>query len=247
MFANASRMARSLGAGFLELVYPSICWVCQRQNVSLQDGICPSCEQRLTFDPHVTCPRCSSTVGPHVPLGSGCVHCRDESFAFDQALRLAPYEGLLRETILRMKAPAGRDLAEAVGALWARHVRDRLSGLGANVITPVPLHWTRRWRRGFNSSEVVARALADALGVPCRPGLLRRVRRTPPQTRQSPAQRRVNVHNAFEAPARLDLRGQTVLLVDDVLTTGSTAHEAARALRPAKPARIVVAVLAHGR
>jgi ComF family protein len=247
MLTGALHLARTLRDGLLQLVYPNICWICQDRHVELREGVCGTCTQRLTSDPHSTCPRCSSTVGAFVPLADGCANCRDEGYAFQAAVRLGPYEDLLRETILRMKSPAGRDLAEIVGTLWAQHVGERVRALGPTLVVPVPLHWSRHWRRGFNPSALLAHALAETLGLPCRPRLLRRCRRTAPQTRQSPAQRRLNVHNAFRAPTRLDLRGQTVLLVDDVLTTGATAHESARALRTAQPDRIIVAVLAHGR
>ena len=112
---------------------------------------------------------------------------------------------------------------------------------------PVPLHWWRRWTRGYNQSESLGRALAARLGLPCQGRWLRRVRNTPRQVDQSAAARRENVRNAFVAQGRPDLRGKTVLLVDDVLTTGSTANEAASALRKAGAGRIVVAVLAHSR
>lgn len=239
--------ARTLCDGLLQLVYPNICWVCQQRQAELRGGICPACEQLLTHDPHAVCPRCSSTVGPFANLDVGCANCKDESFAFDQAVRLGPYEGSLRAAILRMKQTGGADFAEVIGLLWARHAEEKLRDLHPTVVIPVPLHWTRRWRRGFNQSEILAGALAHKLGIPCRLWWLRRTHRTAPQTRQTPAQRRSNVHNAFAIRRGLDLSGQSVLLVDDVLTTGATAHEAARALRGANSERIVVAVLAHGR
>jgi ComF family protein len=201
----------------------------------------------LTHDPLPTCPRCSSTVGPYSNAENGCGNCRTAGFAFDQAFRLGPYEGLLRDAILRMKNPAGYELAEAIGEIWAHFADVRLREVRADAVVPVPLHWTRRWRRGFNQSELLATALAKELGVPCHPAWLVRTRRTRPQTQQTPAQRRHNVQGAFRAAANLNLRGKTVLLVDDVLTTGATVHEAARALRRGQPARIVAAVLAHGR
>ena len=239
--------ARTLGDGLLQLVYPNICWICQQRQAEPRDGVCAGCELALSHDPFPTCPRCCSTVGPYVNLSQGCANCKDESYAFDQAVRLGPYDNLLRTTILLMKTPGGADLTEVVGALWARHAATRLSDTHLDAVVPVPLHWTRRWRRGFNQSEVLARALAKELGVRCHPSWLRRTHRTAPQTRQTPAQRRSNVHNAFQARPGLNLADQAVLLVDDVLTTGATAHEAARALRQARPARILVAVLAHGR
>jgi ComF family protein len=110
---------------------------------------------------------------------------------------------------------------------------------------PVPLHWWRRWRRGYNQSESLARGLVRRLRLSCRVDVLCRRKNTPRQVQQTPAQRRENVRKAFHARPDPTIRGKTVLLVDDVLTTGSTASEAARALRTAGAARVFVAVLAH--
>jgi len=243
-FLQSVRMLRD---GFLQLVYPNVCWVCEQLRAELAQGICPGCAEALVHDPHPACPRCAGSVGPFVNLEDGCPHCRGENFAFDETVRVGPYQGVLRATILRMKSRAGADLTEVIGALWARHAQMRLRDLRPHVVAPVPLHWTRRWRRGFNQSELLASALAGAVGAPCRNGMLRRTRPTPPQTQQTPAERRTNVRNAFRTPAGLALTGQTVLLVDDVLTTGATAHEAARALRQAGAGKIIVAVLAAHR
>jgi predicted amidophosphoribosyltransferase len=110
----------------------------------------------------------------------------------------------------------------------------------------VPLHWWRRWRRGYNQSEALARRVARTLSSTCRPQALRRVRNTGPQTAQTLAGRRANVRGAFRARRGVEVGGKTILLVDDVLTTGSTCHEAARALCAAGAGRVVVAVLAVG-
>jgi ComF family protein len=166
-------------------------------------------------------------------------------FFFDGVLRLGPYEGLLREVIPRLKHWAGEGLAEALGALWAAHSEAALRELAAGLVIPVPLHWVRRLARGYNQSEALARELAARLHLPCRPGWLRRIRATPKQTEQTPSRRRTNVRGAFRVSVRAAFTGQTVLLVDDVLTTGSTASEAARALRRAGARRVVVAVLAR--
>jgi ComF family protein len=183
-------------------------------------------------------------VGPFAAVDRGCPRCRDSVFHFESVCRLAPYDGLLRELILRMKHAAGEGLAEDLGDLWAAHSAERLKRLNADVVVPVPLHWWRRLTRGYNQSETLARALAGGLGLPCEPRWLRRIRATPKQTLQTPAGRWANVRGVFAA--RPAVRGRTVLLVDDILTTGGTASEAARALRAAGAARVVVAVLAHG-
>jgi ComF family protein len=114
-----------------------------------------------------------------------------------------------------------------------------------HCVIPVPLHWRRRWQRGYNQAEALARALAGACGFPCRSHWLARVRHTPAQHLLSPSARRANVQGAFHARKRPELAGATVLLVDDVLTTGTTCSEAARALRDAGVRKVIVAVVAR--
>jgi ComF family protein len=248
MLLKTWSVIREAGGGLLQLVYPPVCWACLRIRDRLDHGICAPCRQQLTTDPFPTCPHCCSTVGPYVALDNGCSHCRTEAHAFDRSFRMGPYDGALRDSILRMKQRTGEPLAEAVGAMWARHMQPRVAECKPDVVVPVPLHWSRRWRRGFNQSAVLAEALAGALGIPCRPRWLRRVRPTPKQTAQeSPAARRDNVRGAFAAGRAATLADKTVLLVDDVMTSVATASEAAKALRPLKPKHIIVAVLAHGK
>jgi ComF family protein len=184
-------------------------------------------------------------------LPGDCPTCRSLSFPFEKALRLGPYkdkdgrETLLAHAILRLKHASGEGLAEALGLLWAAHAEPHLRAIGATVVVPVPLHWRRHWQRGYNQSEALARTLAGRLGIACRPRWLRRIRNTPHQAWQSPAARAANVKDAFRTAPRVSLTGHSVLLVDDVMTTGCTSSEAARALRQAGAARVVVAVLAR--
>jgi ComF family protein len=149
------------------------------------------------------------------------------------------------DAVLKLKHHDGEGLAELLGKLWVGRDEQRFRSFGVDVVVPVPLHWFRRWRRGHNQSAAIARGLASCLQIPCFPSWLRRLRNTPAQTTQSPAGRRENVRGAFRARRRARLKGKSVLLVDDVMTTGATANEAARALRAAGATRVTVAVLAR--
>jgi ComF family protein len=237
---------RTLLQGLLHLLYPGACHACQTPLPPGAGPFCPACRTALTVDPHPRCPRCAGNVGPFAHVADGCPDCRGASFHFDHVVRLGPYaEGhVLRDVVLRLKRASGEPLAERIGELWGECAGAKLRALGADVVVPVPLYWWRRWRRGYNQSEAVARPLAVRLGLPCDPSCLRRVRNTPDQKGQSRAARLDNVRDAFRARGRA-AAGRTILLVDDVLTTGSTASEAARALRRAGAARVVVAVLAR--
>jgi ComF family protein len=234
-----------LGRGLLHLVYPGHCLTCGLPLGEDEPSFCADCRTALFTDPMPCCPRCAATVGPFGVVDGHCGRCRDEGFAFEAAIRLGPYDGLLRRVILRLKTQRNEGLAEVIGERWAGQAGDRFRALGAEAVVPVPLHFWRRMSRGYNQSLALARILSLRLGIPCQAGWLRRVRHTPRQTAQTAAGRKENVRGAFAVRPGTPLRGRSVLLVDDVMTTGATAGEAARVLRASGAARIAVAVLAR--
>lgn len=109
----------------------------------------------------------------------------------------------------------------------------------------MPLHWWRRWERGYNQSAAIARGIAVRLGVRCQPNALVRVRPTPQQRTRSASERRENVKGAFRLSRFARVRNERVLLVDDVLTTGATADAATGVLLAGGAAQVTVAVIAH--
>lgn len=231
--------------GLADLLYPPCCFICSSALSRPEAKVCAACTGSLVGDPDAACPRCAATIGPYANVTQGCPACRDEPLAFHRAVRLGPYQGVLRESILRMKGSSGQTLARVLGNFWAEEADEQLRALHADVVVPIPLHWRRWLKRGYNQSEVLARALARHLRIPCRPRLLRRIRHTPYQTFQTPSGRKDNVRGAFVGRVATDMRDRTVLLVDDVLTTGSTCTEAARALLRIGVGQVVVAVLAR--
>jgi ComF family protein len=150
---------------------------------------------------------------------------------------------LLQEVVLRLKHHSGEGLAESMGELWAERCRTALASVMPELVVPVPLYWWRRWRRGYNQSAAIAHGIGHSLKLPVFPACLKRTRHTPQQSHQPFSARADNVRGAFRARSRPPLKGQTVLLVDDVMTSGATAAEAARALRKGGAARVLVAVL----
>ncbi|MBX7104601.1 MAG: double zinc ribbon domain-containing protein [Gemmataceae bacterium] len=235
-------MLRDVARGLLDLAFPPVCRLCA---VPLARGgdLCPPCRDELLLDPYSTCPRCGSSLGAGVVPAAKCADCRGESYAFDRVYRVGRYEGRRRELILRAKRD--ESAAECAARVFAESIGPKLAGEGVEVVSAVPLHWYRSWRRQYNQSVLFARELAVRLRVPLAARSLRRIRSTPPQTWLTPTARRQNVRGAFRARGE-QLRGKTVALVDDVLTTGATADATAQALKQAGAARVIVAVLAHG-
>lgn len=231
-------------SALLELVWPSACLVC---DVPTPPGepLCPDCDAKLTTDPGEKCPRCATDVGPFTDLSLGCPRCRNAGLHFAGATRLGLYAGALRDAVLRMKDQSGELLAGHLGERFARVRQGELSRDHPQIVVPVPLHWRRRWGRGYNQAEEVARGLARGLALPCWPRCLARTRPTPSQATQSPTERRANLKGAFRARPSHPVRGLRVLLVDDVLTTGATADAASVALLEAGAAQVHLAALAH--
>src|SRR5687767_12674789 len=92
-----------LGRGLRQLLYPGLCAACYAPLGELDSHFCAPCREGLLDDPHVSCPRCASTLGQNVPIGERCPRCKDESFQFDRVIRLGTYDGVRREVILRLK------------------------------------------------------------------------------------------------------------------------------------------------
>jgi ComF family protein len=237
----------ALGRAVDALVFPWSCAVC---GTEASDGaFCHSCRADLLASSaralKSVCPRCALPVGPFANLEGGCSECRGRALGFDAALALGPYEGLLRELCLRLKHERNAWLAPWLCDLWIDARREAIGCLPADAwIVPVPLHWWRHWRRGYNQADALAHGIACRLDRPVR-RLLRRTAATEKLAGLSATDRVRAMRRAFRARRSPGLAGRTVLLVDDVLTTGATCGAAARALRRAGAARVIVVVIAR--
>lgn len=189
------------------------------------------------------CATCRTAFANPFPLDESgrCALCRAGVQGFDAAYSFGAYEGRLRELIHLFKFEGVRTLAAPLAAfLAAACPRDER----VDALVPMPLHWRRRWQRGFNQAGLLAAELGRRLGIPVL-GAVRRVRATAPQSGLTNARRRANVARAFLPSRRCALRGLRLLLVDDVLTTGATAAACSRALRSAGAAYVAVLTLAR--
>ena len=185
-------------------------------------------------------------MGPFASGPGACPSCeKGKGLVFRGAVAVCRYEGVAREMVHRFKyggdTRAARWMAGQMAAQWRRAPW----GNQVQVVVPVPLHWSRRIRRRFNQSELLARAMGREAEARCEPGILRRTRKTHAQFELSLAERARNVSGAFRVARPASVKGQVVLLVDDVMTTCATATECARVLRAAGAKRVFVAVFAR--
>ena len=240
-------MFRAIGVSLRQLLLPGHCAACG--DAAAPEGrflLCPACGEAmagLIESPY--CPRCGRSAGPHPAALAGCAACRGRSLAYDGAARIGPYGEPLRRLVLAYKYARRVELGPVLGRLLAERVAAAPWADRVDVVVPVPLHWRRRCARGFNQAQGLAREVVRALGRDLASKGLLRVRSTPHQTRLPPSERRANVRGAFAVRRRgTDLGARSVLLVDDVLTSGSTVGECARQLKKAGAAEVYVAVAA---
>jgi ComF family protein len=215
----------------LSVVLAPSCAVCDLSLSRPTDGpVCAACWRSILPLTPPLCDRCgdplSSWRAVSVPLGR-CPRCRRAARFVDRARAIGAYDGALRSIIHALKYEGRRSLADPLGVLMRERGGDMLDR--AVCAIPVPLHASRRRRRGFNQAADLARHL----GVPV-VAALRRVRATPTQTSLPAARRNRNVRDAFAVTRHASaLEGATVVLIDDVSTTGATLESCARVLKAA--------------
>ena len=236
---------RTCLAGAGEVLVPQTCGACGARRPA-EGGLCGECSlELLTFVALPYCPRCGHTLGPNIPpREGGCGGCPDPLPRFERVFRLGPYAGCLRRAVRDLKYHRHLAMRKRLTRLLAERVAASLpAGEVFDVVVPIPMHWLRRLARGFDHAGTIASALAARLGVPMGDELVR-TRNTPPQAHLPRTRRIENVHGAFRVRSEATVRGASILLVDDVTTTGATANEAARTLLRADANRVALAVLA---
>jgi ComF family protein len=237
------------GRAVNDLMFPWACLVCGFEGTGLNGPICTRCRSALLETAAAAgisiCPRCALPAGPHADLRGGCTKCRGRHLGFDEALALGPYEDRIRDLCLLLKHERNAWLAHWLSALLAEAREGELLRLPRDTwIVPVPLHWWRRLRRGYNQAEALAQGLSRCIDLRVHQ-TLRRVKAADHLAYKDANERMKAMRGAFQAQRDHGLKGRTVLLVDDILTTGATTGAAARALKQAGAKRVVVAVLAR--
>lgn len=244
VLAKSAMALKWVSSQALDAVLPPRCLSCG-DLVPDPGRLCAPCWSQLQF---ITAPACSHCGEPfELPVAGlrRCGACIGRPPVYDQARAALVYDDFARRLIVGFKH---HDRTEYVPLLarWLVHAgHDMLAE--ADVILPVPLHRWRLWRRRFNQSALLARALGQLSDRPVALNLLHRVRATPSQAQLNARQRRRNVRAAFQVASgqAVPLAGQRVVLVDDVMTTGATAEACARALRRAGVAWVGVVTVAR--
>jgi ComF family protein len=231
----------------LDLILPTSCSFCNDPvGDSLFPFFCTTCWSDFTLVEEPLCPHCGRPFDSPEALSSSpdhvCLACRRLPPLFDQALSVGYFEGPLREAVHQFKYRPCRSLGRPLGEWMATNVR-LLSNI--DIIIPVPLHAKRLRQRGFNQALLLANRMSETHRIPFSCDNLYRSRPTRPQVELTGAERVKNVEGAFSLRKASDVADRSVVLVDDVFTTGATMNECALVLKKAGAARVTALTLAR--
>jgi ComF family protein len=232
---------RHTGRAIVDGVLPPRCLACGA-TVGEPDALCGQCWAAMTFFAPPWCAGCGLPFPYPISDGALCPDCARGQASWHRARAVLRYDKHSRRLVLGLKYDR-TDLARALGTWMRRAGAEVLDG--ADLLLPVPLHWTRLLARRYNQASLLAHAIHAAGGPPVAPDWLVRRRRTPSQGRLGPLARARNVRGAFALRPGRSVKGKRVVIVDDVLTTGATVEECARVLRRGGAAFVGVLTLAR--
>lgn len=236
-----------------DLLLPRVCVVCGRKLNLSEEHLCLHCWSELPLTHFWERGHNSMADKFNKLIESGIdsylTEGRLERYAYASALFFYDGAGSFRKIPHQLKYHANLSLGRKFGRLLGQKLKLAEHFSDADAIIPVPLHWTRKWKRGYNQAEIIAAEVAKELGIEMRTDILKRIRRTKTQTKVNPEEKSKNVRGAFEASCRT-LNGRRlhhVILLDDVFTSGATLHNCFLALRSALPVcvRISIATLGY--
>jgi ComF family protein len=238
-------MLKQFLAATLDLLFPPLCHVCRRFIPEAGEiHICPDCREMM---PPIVSPLCTVCGIPFTGAGHDhvCGSCSISSFRFDAARAAFAYEGASRDLIHSFKYRNKTHLRRPLALLTIERLAEFIDLRQPDLIMPVPLHRKKLSSRGFNQAVLIGEIFSQRLRIPLDRRNLSRVRWTEPQVNLAADERRTNVKGAFAIKEPGLVNGRRVLLVDDVLTTGSTADECARVLKSAGAAAVTVVTVAR--
>lgn len=254
---NWNRTIKRTGMALADLILPRVCVVCGEKLLYGERHICLHCLADMPFthfwerECNPMADRFNALIQQRLEKDDPCPNISRERYAYAAALFLYSHDAQYRHILYNLKYEGRTDVGKHFGRMLGAKLASSATFKDVDCVMPVPLHWIRRWRRGYNQAEVIAREVAAELGAPLDCRTLVRRRRTRTQTKLNIDGKSANVAGAFKVCKRIqDSEGQQqlkhILLIDDLFTTGSTLHACYTALREVFPPSVRISVATLG-
>lgn len=238
------RVIQPLIDAVLDFIYPRVCVCCNHELESDESFICQSCEDSLTYIQTPICHTCGSPV-----FREGiekCDNCLRKQIYYDQVRSELDYnDELVRQMIHAFKFEYMNSMVNGLSKYLVLAFEQYYSHEKIDLILSVPLHKSRLRQREFNQAHLLAKHFADDVHIPLCDDLVVRNRSTQPQSQLKPNERMKNVKDAFSIRKPDEVNGKTILIIDDIVTTGSTVNEMSKVLRESGAKRIFALSLAR--
>ena len=236
-------MKKTLPGMLLDLLYPRRCPVCDRPVRPFGSLVCETCEQKFEYINAPYCMKCGKELGEE--SAEYCGDCMRHRHVFDRGRALFVYKSMA-DSIYRFKYKGRQEYGAYYGVCIGKHLGSWIRHCRPDALVPVPIHKSRLQMRGYNQAEVLAKELGTVLGIPVYSDLIRRVRKTDPMKDLSVTDRQNNLKRAFKI-CRNDVKLSTIVIIDDIYTTGSTIDAMSYELRKAGVKHVYFVTLAIGK
>lgn len=224
----------------LNLLFPPRCPFCDG---IATDGVCEFCRRKVTVVTEPFCMKCGKPLADNVR--EYCEDCDKTGHSFESGRALLVYDDVVRHSIYRFKYASRKEYAKVYARMMGQNFKQYIARISPDMLIPVPLHKRRMKKRGYNQAQLVAKCLEKEWGIPCRDDLVRRVKHTRPQKELDRAERQNNLKKAFKIIEN-DVKLKTIILIDDIYTTGSTMDALAEALLQNGAAKVYFVAIAIG-
>lgn len=233
----------------LECIYPKRCPLCEHILVDKASDICSECGQELQL---VTGPVCMKCGKPLLHMEEEYCHdCNTKRFHFDRGFALWVYEGKIKKSIYEFKYHGKRENASFYVIEMVKHLGSQIRNIRPDALVPIPIHKHKQQVRGYNQADVLAKGIGEKLQIPVISDLLLRSKNTMPQKSLNDKERFFNLQEAFQYNDKLSQRYtgklETIVLVDDIYTTGSTIEACAKVLLSHQVKTVYFIVLCIGK
>ncbi len=213
----------------LQWIYPPHCIFCQKLlKIGKETMLCMDCENTFRYNDGPVCQKCGC---PMYISQKYCDRCQNTDFVFERGIAAFSYD-MVKEGIAHFKLKGFKRDAKPFGELMGDYLLTYYTEIAqqSDLLVPVPMYEKKQKKRGFNQSELLAEELSKRIQKKCSIKNLKRIRQTVPQSRLSAKERKANVKNAFALENQEEIRQKTILLIDDIFTTGITMDECAKVL-----------------